>query len=393
MRSTGQQSSSRPPTRGETAAFWGVVALSMGLPFVVALPAVARLTERVVSKPAPRESSWSDTLAVTALVCVSLDFVSGYFEILRAPAPADGSKLIGRQIAMVMYWSLPALALMGILVGLGRGLRKRRIRIAAEGRVTQARKEQAVREDEARRVLCVEIRTALMGEQEGSHRARTWSPDERTRRMKGLLVELDRCSTGQLRWVDRAALTGPASRTAGELAFLANYLADRGLVVVAYQFPADQVHEFGFEPVHPAGVGVCRLALTREGLGQVDRHNDNGGIIKHNLLINSIINVGDHNQQAIGTGDSTQTSTASESEAVAQLRLVIQDYRRALDRAELDAEVLRQATVDLDTLERQLERKPLNKSIVAELLSSLRSLAEGVVGNAAFAALAAWLVA
>jgi hypothetical protein len=385
MWSTGRQSS-RPPTRGETAAFWGVVVLSVALPFVVVLPAAVRLTERVISERAPRKSSWSDALATTALVCVSVDFVSGYFEILRGPAPTDRSELIGRQVMGVVYWSLPALAVIGIVVGLGRGMRKRRIRIAAEQRQAQARQEQAIREEAARSALRVEIRTTLLGEQESSRQAQSWSRDERTRRMEGLLTQLDRCSAGQLRWVDRAALTGPSSRTAGELAFLANYLAARGLIVVDHQYPVDQVRGFGFEPVYPAGVGVNRLALTREGLGQVDKRNGNGGMVKHNLLINSIINAGHHNQQAIGADGSTQTSIASESDAVAQLRLVIEDYRRALDQAELDAEALRQAAIDLDTLERQIERKPLNKTIVAELLSSLRSLAEGVVGNAAFAA-------
>ena len=178
----------------------------------------------------------------------------------------------------------------------------------------------------------------------------------------------------------------------GELAFYANYLRVRGLAEVQPECPADVLHRrYDLSPVHSPGVGVTRIRLTAKGLDRVERVDMAGDQFRNALLINSIVNIGEGNQAAMNSPGAQQAAVATDDEAVEQLRGLIAEYRQALATEDPEPEVRRLADLDLEALEGQLERRPLSKPVVRELLSSLRALAEGMASNAAFAAQAAGL--
>jgi hypothetical protein len=247
-------------------------------------------------------------------------------------------------------------------------------------RHTRAR-EDAQAEAEAR--LEDEFRREFMQNAREREEEAGRSPEERNRRELALLEVLDRLA-GSIEAQSRSsAEVSPLARalgwTVGALEFVAERLKYRGLVKIQYV-----TWRYGYKR-------VGSIAITKEGFERLEKvkHPDKPAV-SSNLLINSIINVGSGNQQAVNSPGALQQGEFEDA-AVAELQSLLVEYRKALETESVPEDVRSLASADIAALQVQLTRSPLNRAVVRELLISLRTIAEGIAGSAVFAYLASRL--
>jgi hypothetical protein len=214
-----------------------------------------------------------------------------------------------------------------------------------------------------------------------------WSPKVREQQERTFIETLDRLMDGQIAVLDSpsvrvAALVKELGWTEGACILLAEGLGLRGLV---------ELHRINRMGRTANFKDVTSLSLTKAGFERLEKmRKPEEAKFSRNLLINSIINVGSGNQQALNSTNTSQHADFADA-AIAQLELLLGEYRKALETEAVDEEVQQLASADISALEVQLARKPLNTSVVKELIASLRAIAEGIAGSAVFSYLASRL--
>jgi hypothetical protein len=240
-------------------------------------------------------------------------------------------------------------------------------------------------------------------EARGREQARGWEWQDRVKRESDILRAVFVLAGAKVgKWVSVGEVVDRLGLPIGAIADIADSLAERGYLTVNYRewrylekqerlerdspYPESRVVT---GEVNQRKVGLTSLALTSTGveLAQKEPLGREAGL-SNSLLVNSVVNIGNNNQMMVGSPSAVMLANSSDAKIAAELRQVIALFRQALAEAELDSLRRRQAELDLKSLEVQLARKPLNRRVIRESMNSLRSLAEGVAGNAIFAALA-----
>jgi hypothetical protein len=134
-------------------------------------------------------------------------------------------------------------------------------------------------------------------------------------------------------------------------------------------------------------MGSDLVTMTTAGRRQLDRALDNdtspGQQLAPIVVIGSVTN----SQMQVATVGSTQHQAINISDQRAQIVEFVTELRRQLPALGLDDDDRAAAEADLAAVDAQLASPRSNEGVLREALRTLRALAEGVAGNAAFAGL------
>jgi hypothetical protein len=170
--------------------------------------------------------------------------------------------------------------------------------------------------------------------------------------------------------------------TVADLEPVQDYLHDAGLIELEVSSSSDAFEKF-LQWVFP---GDTRIRITSTGVDEVEQGQQNPHQPTPHLPPYVTI-YGDYAQVQVGTSQSNQVQVHN-STLIAEntaLQEFLAEFRRLLP--QLDNYNQDLARVQLQTVEVQLASSKPNERILREAVHSLRSIAEGVAGNAAFTAL------
>lgn len=150
----------------------------------------------------------------------------------------------------------------------------------------------------------------------------------------------------------------------GKIHNIVDYLTDEGLI----------------EPKALGGV----IAITHEGIIEIEDSQSNPDSPTRHFLPINVIHIGNMNNSAIqqGTSYSTQAINFS-TEKTDNLKKLVNEIDNIKEQINLDRLLFEELVSEIDTLKIQIKSPKPKSIIVTESLKTIRSLLEGVAGNAA----------
>jgi hypothetical protein len=126
------------------------------------------------------------------------------------------------------------------------------------------------------------------------------------------------------------------------------------------------------------------IAITHDGIIEIEDSQSNPGSPTRHFLPMNLIHIENMNNSAIQQGTSFSTQTINFTiDKTENLKKIIDEIENIKEQITLDRLVFEELVSEIDTLKSQIKSPKPKSIIVTESLKTIRSILEGVAGNAA----------